>query len=131
MTSSEERLAVLETRIDGIDKATTIFEQNLTRIPTEVDSKVANLKELHASAFLHYEAYTKLSIETFTTALSQLDNLVDTKTNALEQRVFDLKDRVAAIENQAKGRNDGWIWVIAGLGVVFGFGALIVPIFLR
>ena len=43
---------ILETRLDAIDKATTIFQDNLTRMPTEVDKQIAHLKELHEQKFL-------------------------------------------------------------------------------
>jgi hypothetical protein len=37
---------MLKTRVDAIDKATTLFETNLTRVPTEVDRQITHLREL-------------------------------------------------------------------------------------
>jgi hypothetical protein len=42
---------IIETRLNAIDKATTIFQDNLTRMPTEVDKQIAHLKELHEEKF--------------------------------------------------------------------------------
>ena len=42
---------LLEARLDGIDRATEVFQQNLTRVPTEVDKQVLRLRELHDERF--------------------------------------------------------------------------------
>lgn len=39
----------LYTRIDAIDMATKLFNENLTRVPTEVVKQIGHLKELHGS----------------------------------------------------------------------------------
>ena len=46
-TLVEAKLDILRQRLDGIDKATIIFNETLTRVPTDVDKQVGNLKELH------------------------------------------------------------------------------------
>lgn len=38
-------------RIDGLEKAQATFEDNLTRVPTEVQKEVGNLKALHEQRF--------------------------------------------------------------------------------
>ena len=43
---------LLEARLDGIDRATVVFEANLTRVPTEVDKQVLRLRELHDERFV-------------------------------------------------------------------------------
>jgi len=40
-------LALINARLTGIESAATKFEENLNRIPTSVQTAVANLKELH------------------------------------------------------------------------------------
>jgi hypothetical protein len=37
---------LFEVRLDAMDKAVVLFDQNLTRVPTEVDRQIAHLKEL-------------------------------------------------------------------------------------
>jgi Fe2+ transport system protein B len=39
------------TRLDAMDKAVTLFSDNLTRVPTSVDKQVGNLRELHDEHF--------------------------------------------------------------------------------
>jgi hypothetical protein len=46
ITSLDQRIAV---RLDGIDKATEVFQANLTRVPTEVDKAVSHAKSLHSA----------------------------------------------------------------------------------
>lgn len=43
---------LLEARLDGIDRATVVFTDNLTRVPTEVDKQVGRLRELHDEKFI-------------------------------------------------------------------------------
>src|SRR5688572_20212213 len=40
-----------DVRIDAIEKASEVFQEGLTRVPTEVDKRVAQLKELHDAKF--------------------------------------------------------------------------------
>jgi hypothetical protein len=39
------------TRLDAMDKAVTLFNENLNRVPTDVDKQVGNLKDLHGERF--------------------------------------------------------------------------------
>lgn len=43
------------TRLDAMDKAMTLFQENLTRVPTEVQKEVGHLKELHGQRFSSVE----------------------------------------------------------------------------
>jgi hypothetical protein len=47
---------IIETRLDAIDRATEIFQQNLTRVPTDVDKQISQLKELHEVKFEHVQS---------------------------------------------------------------------------
>ena len=44
--------AVLEARLDGMDRAMVLFSDNLTRVPTDTDKQVGHLKELHDEKFV-------------------------------------------------------------------------------
>lgn len=44
-------ILALEARVDAIDKATTVFSENLVRVPTEVQKAVANLQMLMEEKF--------------------------------------------------------------------------------
>jgi uncharacterized coiled-coil protein SlyX len=41
----------LETRLNAMDKATELLNENVTRVPTETDKQIAHLKELHDEKF--------------------------------------------------------------------------------
>jgi hypothetical protein len=43
---------LLETRLTAMDKAIRVAHEDLTRVPTDVQERIANLKELHAEKFL-------------------------------------------------------------------------------
>lgn len=49
---------LLTTRIDGIEKAAIEANNNMTRVPTEVDKQIARLKELMDQKFAGTEALT-------------------------------------------------------------------------
>lgn len=44
-------LRAVGTRLDAIDKATEVFNENLTRVPTDTDKQIQHLKELHGERF--------------------------------------------------------------------------------
>jgi len=41
----------LEARLDAVDRATVLFQENLTRVPTDTDKQISHLKELHETRF--------------------------------------------------------------------------------
>lgn len=42
---------VVETRLNAIDRATNLFQENLTRVPTDTDKQIRHLQELHDEKF--------------------------------------------------------------------------------
>jgi hypothetical protein len=40
---------VVFTRLDGMDKAISLFNDNITRVPTDTDKQISHLKELHGT----------------------------------------------------------------------------------
>jgi type VI protein secretion system component VasK len=42
---------IVETRLNAIDKATQLFQENLMRVPTDTDKQIAHLKSLHDEKF--------------------------------------------------------------------------------
>jgi len=41
----------MEARLDAVDRATILFQENLTRVPTDTDKQISHLKELHDEKF--------------------------------------------------------------------------------
>jgi len=50
-TKLDGEVEILEARLAAIDKATALFESNLTRVPTEVDKSISHLRDLHDVKF--------------------------------------------------------------------------------
>jgi hypothetical protein len=123
---------VVYTRFDAMDKAIELFQDNLTRVPTDVDKQVGNLKELHNEKFasvqiqLHErtlrvdqtthdskmavdaalqaakEAVTKSEMVT----MKQIDSiltLVNSSNAAQTDKIDDIKGRLTLIEGRAVG----------------------------
>ena len=42
----------IETRLDGMDKATELLNQNYQRVPTDTDKQISHLKGLHGEKFV-------------------------------------------------------------------------------
>jgi hypothetical protein len=63
---------ILSTRIDAIDEATKVFQDNLTRVPTEVDKRVGQLDQLFCARL---EAI-RLEIQTRINAIEQATELL-------------------------------------------------------
>jgi cation transport regulator ChaB len=48
-------LKLVETRLDGMDKAQELFKDDLTRVPTELDKEISHLKDLYEEKFRSIE----------------------------------------------------------------------------
>lgn len=46
---------IIETRLDAMDRSTSVFTENLQRVPTDVDKQVGNLRDLHEQKFIGVE----------------------------------------------------------------------------
>lgn len=135
--------AVLETRLDAMDKAIELLQF----YPTEVDRTVANLKELHQEKFNGVgesliaakeasAAWQKCSEESITKSevsiAKQIDNmggLLHTRTHALDEKIDDIKTRLTSIESHAKGSGAMWGYVVGAVGLLATLGGLIALVF--
>lgn len=54
---------ILETRLNAIDKATTLFQENLTLVPVQVDKQIAHLKNIHDVRFDSIERQTDIRFQ--------------------------------------------------------------------
>jgi tetrahydromethanopterin S-methyltransferase subunit F len=53
------------TRLDGMDKAVELFNENITRVPTDTDKQILHLKEFHGETFKIYDERFKVHTEKF------------------------------------------------------------------
>jgi hypothetical protein len=97
---------LLEARLNAIDKATSLFEGNLTRVPTEVDKAVATLQALHEAKFSEVS-----------TTIRGLNVLIDEKFLLRDKGVKETADltstalqaALAAAEKSAQKTSDSFI----------------------
>jgi hypothetical protein len=116
------------TRLDAMDKAMTLFNENITRVPTDVDKQVGHLKSLTWERFetvmsrfgaidaqlkdrdSRREAENKqfaLAVDKAESAITkQMDQQRQTNDAAksvLDTKIDAVKDRVTLMEGQGKG----------------------------
>jgi hypothetical protein len=80
----------VETRLDAIDKATEIFSDNLTRVPTDTDRQIQHLKELHETRFkaveMQFAERGQRTIEAITNARTALESALSFSKDAADAR---------------------------------------------
>lgn len=54
---------VIFTRLDGNDRAIVLFNENLTRVPTDTDKQVQHLRELHEERIVSVETGASLQLK--------------------------------------------------------------------
>ncbi len=75
---------VIFTRLDGMDRAISLFNENITRVPTDVDRQVGTLKEL----------LEKVNTEKF----SDLGNRLNASIEAREAKFTAVEHQLKAVE---------------------------------
>jgi len=148
--------AILETRLDGMDKALTLLQRLADKVPSEVDIKVNQLQALHGEKFRSIEAQfiaNKVALDAAlqatersglererlnalaidksekatTKQIDQIITLLQQSDKTMNDKILTLKERIDRFEGQASG---AWlVWVI--LGGVVGIGGIIVGLVLR
>lgn len=104
------------TRLDGMDTAIKLFNENITRVPTDTDKKIQHLKELHEAAFEaanDHVAGTRGIIETRFDGMDKAIELLQDTSNKfparIDEKIDSLRDvhkvRFESIEGQFKERD--------------------------
>jgi hypothetical protein len=106
----DAELRTIATRLDGIEHATTIFNENLTRVPTDTDKQISHLRELHSERFSsvgrEFAAVKEATIEmrgAFTKQIDSISAMIGNQVQNADGKISDLKDRLTAIESRASG----------------------------
>lgn len=134
------------TRLDATDRALALFQENLTRVPTDTDKQVGYLKELHAERFASVEQQFLASAKALNAALEaakeatqkaelttmkqieQQAELLQTVTGALDAKINDARDRLTSIEGRGSGYAASWAIGMAVLGMVGMIGGIILAV---
>ena len=64
----------------------------------------------------------------FDRRIGDITSLISNQTANNDGKINDLKDRVTTIESRGKGMSDGYSWIVAGIGALFGGAGLIAGI---
>jgi len=148
----------LGTRLDAMDKATSLLQENQTRVPTEIDKQIMHLKELHDEKFKRVDVQftdrdvalqaalsaAKEAVEKqtqwFAESIRESKTATGTQLSSLDGKIEDLKDRIT----RGEGRNSGaketvletrsasaqnWGFVVGGIGIFFGLVGFLGAIF--
>jgi hypothetical protein len=75
---------LITTRLDSMDKAQSLFEENLSRVPTDTDKQISHLKELHDSKFLQLESSLAMSLNNRELAVAAIGVRLDGMDKAVD-----------------------------------------------
>jgi len=78
---------VIFTRLEGMDKAIFLFNENITRVPTDTDKQIQHLKELHDSKFEDAEEKTKDGFSKSHESLQLVKNIIETRLTGMDKAI--------------------------------------------
>lgn len=130
---------LIETRLNGMDKAIDLLQAAADRVPSlsVVDANVKHLKELVEEKFKDGKTALDAAMASQGKAIDKQENAFSEQIGGIEKRqeadkkatdekITDIKDRVGAVENYAKGGAAMWGMIIGGLGLLVAATSLIV-----
>lgn len=130
------QFAILQERLNGIDRATVVLSDTINRTPTEIQKAIHNMRELTHEKFSSIDKQVeerdvraereardnKVAVEAAFAAqkeaIGKLEVLFTTRTNALGDRVDDLKTRFERTEGTGIGLSKGWGILVSGVGFI-------------
>jgi hypothetical protein len=149
--------AIIETRLDGYDKAITLLQKAADRVPSEVETKVGQLQALHAEKFRSIEGQFASSKTALDSALQSSEKsnaeknalqalaISKAETSVAEQlkginsaisnveriqndKVLAIKERLDRTEGQSNGFGISWGIIVGVIGVGIALMVLILKI---
>ena len=147
--------AIIDTRLEGMDRAVNLLEVAVERSPSLVDLAVGHLQSLHQQRFATVElqfverdlrvdaafaaakeavaeqnkanlaANAKMELS-FTKQLDAINTLISTISNSSDGKIDDLKARVGLLEGGKKGSSDAWGFLVGIVGMIIALATVIV-----
>lgn len=105
----------LETRLSAIDKATELFTENLSRVPTDTDKQVGHLKELHDERINS----TERAISNLAEGIQKQFDERDIRSRASEQSAETAVNAALQAQKEAAGKSE-----VSTVKQIDGLGAL-------
>lgn len=138
---------IIETRLDAMDKALTLLRQLIDKVPTDIDTRVAQLQALHAEKFRSIENQFASSKTALDSALQSSEKsnaeknalqalaISKAETNVAEQlkglyssiqnvekvisdKVLAIKERQDRQEGQNSGISGSWMALVGVFGII-------------
>lgn len=106
----------------------TRSEQTAKDSKVAVDAALSAQKEAAAAQNQSNAAAIVKSEVAFTKQMDQQGTLINTVSRTLDEKVDDLKQRMAASDGRKSGIGDGWGFLIGGAGVLIAIAALIMSL---
>jgi hypothetical protein len=152
---TDGKVAVLVERLDGIDRATKLLSDTVTRVPTETQREVAHLcglveekfhsvalqfveRDLRAeresrdnkiavdAAFAAQKEVASKQDESSAKAIEKSERAIEKVVGALADKIDDLKDRVVAIESGRIGAKENKSGIYAAIGAAVAILGILV-----
>jgi hypothetical protein len=152
---TDGKVAVLVERLDGIDRATKLLNDTVTRVPTETQREVAHLcslmeekfrsvalqfveRDLRAeresrdnkiavdAAFAAQKEIASKQDESSAKAIEKSERAIEKVVGALADKIDDLKDRVVAIESGRIGAKENKAGIYAAIGAAVAILGILV-----
>lgn len=124
---------IIETRLDGMDKAILLLQA----YPTEVDRKVGQLKELMlemfksvGDLFAEKEKAVAAAFQATEKAVDKNESAFSKQIESVNERIDDMKERVLRREGRETGVGQSWANVVSiillGMALLGGLGTIVV-----
>lgn len=130
---------LIETRLEGMDKAINLLQAQADRVPTTsaIDSDVKHLKELMEEKFKDGKTALDAALtskdraiekqeDAFTKQIDGIEKRHEADKQAVDDKVNDLKERITIIDSHAKGGAAMWGVIAGGLGLMIAIASLVI-----
>lgn len=130
---------LIETRLEGMDKAINLLQAHADSVPTTsaVDADVRHLKEMMEQRFKDGNTALDAALtskdraiekqeDAFTKQIDGIEKRHEADKKAVDDKVNDLKERLTSMESHAKGGAAMWGIIVGGLGLVIAASTLVI-----
>lgn len=140
---------LLETRLDGMDKALVLLQARADRVPSETDLAVLRLRELTDEKFqavttrfgdsktavdVAFTAQKEAAAKTETSTTKQIDQIKELAAatfDGLRDKIDGVISRMDRGEGRSKGLGDGWGYIFGAIGAIGIVATVVIELLAR